>query len=111
LFTRKRDAHGTLRRFHLRCHRRALLAHAGVAGAAPPMRLGGVTEGLSENTIRQAAFQNPAVSTRLRKLFVNLMPDDLPFSRRTFVTLALFERSLRNRWPARVGLAGRAPLW
>jgi trk system potassium uptake protein TrkH len=35
----------------------AVVAAVLFAGAAPPMRLGGVTEGLSENTIRQAAFQ------------------------------------------------------
>ncbi|TQQ82803.1 TrkH family potassium uptake protein [Halonotius terrestris] len=35
----------------------AVLAFVLVRGAAPPMELGGVTTGLTENTIRQAAFQ------------------------------------------------------
>jgi trk system potassium uptake protein TrkH len=35
----------------------AVLAFILVRGAAPAMELGGVTEGLTENTIRQAAFQ------------------------------------------------------
>ncbi len=35
----------------------AVLSVVLVRGAAPPMELGGVTEGLTENTIRQAAFQ------------------------------------------------------
>jgi trk system potassium uptake protein TrkH len=35
----------------------AVLSVLLVRGAAPPMELGGTTEGLSENTIRQAAFQ------------------------------------------------------
>jgi len=35
----------------------AVLAFVLFRGAAPPMELGGTTEGLSENTIRQAAFQ------------------------------------------------------
>ncbi|MFP4627112.1 MAG: TrkH family potassium uptake protein [Natronomonas sp.] len=35
----------------------ALVSLVLVRGAAPPMELGGTTEGLTENTIRQAAFQ------------------------------------------------------
>jgi trk system potassium uptake protein TrkH len=35
----------------------AVLSAVLVGGAAPPMELGGVTTGLTENTIRQAAFQ------------------------------------------------------
>ena len=35
----------------------ALLGLLLVRGAAPPMELGGVTDGLTENTVRQAAFQ------------------------------------------------------
>jgi trk system potassium uptake protein TrkH len=35
----------------------AILAAVLVRGAAPPMELGGVTEGLTENAIRQATFQ------------------------------------------------------